>query len=346
MKNKGASTSGFTLVELLVVIGIFGVILAGILKVFDTSNYTYKVQEEIVAMHQNVRVAKMFLERDVRMAGCGMKNFNMSDERIYALVFENASGATGSDRLTLSYMDYDAGACGSSPTGSPAPCDDLPMLTLAGTMPLSSAEAEVTQDLTHADYSAWDDDCYCGGTVYTQPKPGYMVIITAPDGSKSDVVFVTGVQPNSNKIQNGPNFTAEDGITYDNKILNSYPAGSTIDFFKRDNFTEVIYDIQDSVLRRNSEPIAEDIDDLQFAFGLDTSDDGSVDTWINDADLTDTEKDQVRSVRIGVLGRTAQEHRGVSAPRPALEDHAAGQTSDGYRRKLLQVTVKVRNLGL
>ena len=77
---------GFTMVEMLVVLGIFSGILAGVLKVFDTTNYTYKVQEEVAAMQQNVRVSKMFLERDIRMAGCGIgEDFNFHGSRIYAI---------------------------------------------------------------------------------------------------------------------------------------------------------------------------------------------------------------------------------------------------------------------
>ena len=297
-------------------------------------------------MHQNVRIAKMFLERDVRMAGCGMQNLYMDDERVYALTFENANGTTESDKLTINYIDYDVGSCGVSPTGTPDPCDQLPLLTLAGTMPVNSSEAEVNEDLESAPYSAWDEDCYCGGTTYTQPQPGFAMIITAPDGSHSDVVFLTGTQPNSDKIQNGPNFTADDGITYDNKVLNSYPAGSTISFFNNNQVTEIEYELTNNILTRNGNPIAEDMEDLQFAFGLDTDADNFIDSWINDTDLTDIQKDQVRQVRITVLGRTASEHRGHSEIRPAIEDHAAAGTTDGFRRKQLEVTVKVRNLGL
>ena len=129
------------------------------LKVFDVSNFTYMVQEEVAAMQQNVRVAKMFLERDVRMAGCGLNDFSMGDDRVYALTFENG-GTTGSDRLTINYIDYGAGECGDDPLGLVDPCDDLPKLTLKGAMPLNSAEAEVNEDLESAPYTAWDEDCY------------------------------------------------------------------------------------------------------------------------------------------------------------------------------------------
>lgn len=340
MPKARQKESGFTLIELLVTIAVFGIILTGILKVFNLHYRSYAVQEEIAAMQQNIRVAKMFLERDVRMAACSMANLSQEDGRVYPLIFENAQGATGSDKLTIMYVDYGAAPCGDSGDPNTPPCDHLPQLMLTNSMPQNSAEAVVNEDLTQAPYSAWDDDCFCGGTTYTQPTPGFKVIITSPNGSQSDVVYLTGVQPFSNKLQNAP----YSGFT--NKVLNTYPAGSTIIFFNEDALTEVAYDVVDGVLRRNTQPVAENIEDLQFAFGLDTDDDGTVDSWINNADLTDSQKDQVRSVRISVLGRTAKEDGSFSGSRPAVEDHAASETSDGYRRKLLQVTVKVRNLGL
>jgi type IV pilus assembly protein PilW len=346
MQEERNRSSGFSLVEMMVVVAISGVVFAGVLNVFTTSNTAYLVQQEIAALQQNIRVSKMFLGRDIRMAGFGLNDFSMGDQKLYAFTFDNdtTDGDAGSDKLTIRYLDIATGGCGESGTGTPEPCSDLPPLTLKATMPLNAAEAEVNEDLTTAPYSAWDDDCWCGKE-YTQPQPGFAIIITSPDGTKSDVVFLTGTQPNSDKIQNGPNFTADDGITYENKVLNSYPAGSTISFFNLEQYTEVTYNLVDGVLMRNSQPIAGDIDDLQFAFGLDTDGDTYVDSWVNDADLTDTQKTQVRLVRVNVLGRTESEHRGYSDTRQALEDNGAASSSDGYRRKLLQWTVKARNLG-
>ena len=57
-------------------------------------------------------------------------------------------------------------------------------------------------------------------------------------------------------------------------------------------------------------------------------------------------KYRVRMIRISILGRTASEHRGYDTSRPAIEDNPAAGSTDGYRRKLLQVTVDIRNMGL
>lgn len=350
--------SGFTLIEILVTMAIFGVILGGILKVYDTNNYTYRVQEEMVAMHQNVRVAKMFLERDTRMAGCGVgAKFGFGGETNFAIENQNG-GSAGSDLLTIRYIDYEAGTCGTDPSGVNAPCSDLPPLTLSGTMPVAASTANVKEEFDNPTYTAWwQDGCYCGDTTYTQPTLNFTAIITSPDGTKSDIVIVTkAVNTGSlDNLENGANVTYE-GHVYENKIINGFEDGSTISFLNVSTFTEIKYYLENGVLLRETktlindtpliDPIAEDIDDLQFAFGLDTDADGTVDAWLNNADLTNDQKLQVRLVRISVLGRTATEHRGYANVRPALEDHAVATTTDGFRRKLIQVTVKVRNLGL
>lgn len=60
---------GFTLVELIVVIGIFSIVMAAIYSVFVRSNRVYIAQEEVVAAQQEARSALEILGREIRMAG-------------------------------------------------------------------------------------------------------------------------------------------------------------------------------------------------------------------------------------------------------------------------------------
>ncbi len=60
---------GFTLVELIVVIGIFSIVMAAIYSVFVRSNRVYISQEEVVAAQQEARSALEILGREIRMAG-------------------------------------------------------------------------------------------------------------------------------------------------------------------------------------------------------------------------------------------------------------------------------------
>ncbi len=359
------SEFGFTLIELLIALAISSIFLAGVIQIFSTSSTSYSLQEDMAAMQQNIRVGKMFIERDVRMAGCEMSdklNYSgIANNAIYPIDFTDG-GATGSDTLTIKYVDLNNMSCaGNAP----------PPLTLTSEMPQSSAVAIVNQNLTISPYTKWYDGFNCPGNPSCDPTTGfctaqggqygYKVIITSPDGTMSDVLNITSVIPNSNKLQN--NASQLFGGT-GNKILNSYPAGSTISFFNENSLTIVTYSYNaaDGTLHRTScsttstlnttcspvnnstTTIAENIEDLQFAFGLDTTGSGSVDTWVNSADLTTTQQPQVRLVRINILGRTAHQHPGQTSTRPAIENHTAATVADHYSRQLLTTTVEVRNM--
>jgi hypothetical protein len=92
------------------------------------------------------------------------------------------------------------------------------------------------------------------------------------------------------------------------------------------------------------QPLAEDIEDMQLEFGIDTSApaDGIVDSFVaNPATLS-----QVRQVRLQFIARTRLPEAGWSETRPALGNHAAGATTDGYRRRTYDLVLDVRNSGV
>jgi type IV pilus assembly protein PilW len=60
---------GFTLIELLVTIAIAGVVMAGVWAAYYTQQKSYRNQEEIAAVQQNLRAAMTLMGREIRMAG-------------------------------------------------------------------------------------------------------------------------------------------------------------------------------------------------------------------------------------------------------------------------------------
>ena len=137
-----------------------------------------------------------------------------------------------------------------------------------------------------------------------------------------------------------------------NKQLNTFPAGSFVTFFTPAQMHKATYYVATdgngiSALYRDTgsggEVIAEHIEDFQCAFELA---DG---TLVNDRDLTAAEIPEIRLVTINILGRSAHPHVQAGGKfdgqRMALEDQVAGP-ADNFRRRLLTVTVKVRNFDL
>jgi type IV pilus assembly protein PilW len=382
---KRLNNIGFSLIELLIVLAISGVVMGAIFQVFNSSQRAFIVQDDVAETQQNVRVAKMFLERDVRMAGSGMMDMGSPDASIiYPLEFFNSDGATGTDKITILYKKLNAEGCDPDPTGTLNSCSDLPNLTLSGTMPPTATTANIVEDLGSStlplppslSYDQWDEDCYCSGTTYTSPQHQMPFIVSTPGGNSSVLLIETTANNTGglDNLGNAPNTVpqAPNDSLYDllalqvntsltNKTLNTFPDGSTISFFNIDSVYKATYYIANNAngapclyrdsLSNSGELIAEHVEDLQANFGLDTTGNAVVDSWVHAPtsgagnELSDTQKDQIRMVKISVLARTAHEHRDFMGNRPAIEDHVAGG-NDGYRRRLLTFTVKVRNFGL
>ena len=68
---------GITLIELLVALTISGMLVAGLYRTFVSQQHTFTVQEQVVDMQQNVRLAINRMTRELRMAGFGRIEFHL-----------------------------------------------------------------------------------------------------------------------------------------------------------------------------------------------------------------------------------------------------------------------------
>jgi len=68
---KISKVKGLTLIELLIAMTISAILIAAIYRTFIRQQKTYTVQEQVVDMQQNVRVAINRMMREIRMAGFG-----------------------------------------------------------------------------------------------------------------------------------------------------------------------------------------------------------------------------------------------------------------------------------
>ncbi|MBU2455482.1 MAG: PilW family protein, partial [Proteobacteria bacterium] len=75
-----------TLIEIMVVLVISGVIIAGIYQSFTTQNKSYLIQEQTVAMQQSLRAGFDMMAREIRMAG-----YDPTESGLYAIT---SAGAT------------------------------------------------------------------------------------------------------------------------------------------------------------------------------------------------------------------------------------------------------------
>ena len=90
------SNAGFSLVELMVVVVLFGLVMSALFTVYQTHQRSAYVQEEVVEVQQNLRISVDDISRDIRMAG-----FMIPPTDFPIDSFGNNSGLGGSDTITI-----------------------------------------------------------------------------------------------------------------------------------------------------------------------------------------------------------------------------------------------------
>ena len=68
--SKTTSRGGFTLVEILIALGISGVLFSGIYYAYSSQQKSHIIQEQVSAMQRNLQSGMHFMEREIRMARC------------------------------------------------------------------------------------------------------------------------------------------------------------------------------------------------------------------------------------------------------------------------------------
>src|SRR4030042_2304765 len=81
-EEKRMNKRGLTLIELLVVLVISSILIAGIYRTFIGQQHTYTVQEQVVDMQQNVRMAINQMVREIRMGGFGRQDTGTSNNGV------------------------------------------------------------------------------------------------------------------------------------------------------------------------------------------------------------------------------------------------------------------------
>ena len=84
--------SGFTMVELLVVLAVSSIVLTLMYQVYISQLKTYTTQQELIDMQQNMRAALYLMEREIRMAGHG-PNGGVADPAITTAQIDNIAFA-------------------------------------------------------------------------------------------------------------------------------------------------------------------------------------------------------------------------------------------------------------
>jgi prepilin-type N-terminal cleavage/methylation domain-containing protein len=296
---------GVTLIELMIVLVIAGILVAGIYTLFATQQRSYFVQDRVAGIQQDARAVLNIMARDIRMAG-----------------FVSGAGSTsgfsdGTTTFAISGFNYAL-----NPINSAAAPDALTVVLGVDELGvvLSTAGTLVTLD-NNVDPS--------NTFIAFDLQPG-MLYQSVPDGT--NVISVTNF-PSGDTTVGGKAYGVQ-AITYQvqNGTLQRAVNGGTPQPMAGDGETTVVEDLQFAYQVAGSNDWIYDDDTAAWPGGSNFAD-------IEMVRINVTVRTAVEDATVQDEVPTAQFNQ------PALEDHTAGLTGpDGFRRRVYTTEVKVRNL--
>jgi type IV pilus assembly protein PilW len=331
---RGQKEGGFTLVELMVSLAMTAFLIGAIYLTFGVQRQRFATEEQIIEIQQNGRVAMEFLSREVRMAGfwgCSTPGVftntlrGQATDILYRMfpveglnnvAAGNSYGAKGgTDILFLSYANGESRMSIKTDMGSntdPIHVSTHGLVAVGDIVVISDCSHTSVFQVTNVDVAADGND-------------------TLRHDDNSTV---------SGSAQVPGNQTADLAHQYGNGSF-AYPMIAKHYWVTSDNTLRV---------NGNTNPIAQNIENLQLEYGTDNNGDKSPDLWNNAANVANWSS--VIAVRIHIQTRTAKEEKGFTNTRTysfqnmpgSVDDRAqTGPYNDRYNRFVVERSVALRN---
>ncbi len=328
---RNRSQRGFTLIEMMVALVLFAAVTAGMMSVAVTMTNGYRDQEVTIATETSTRSAIEFMSQGLRGASPGVSDPNkVTDVTSCVATAQNNAFRVEQNLAVVGLASTPDAFTVVMPVGQV-------LTTTASTFTGTTVQVSSAEELRVNDQVLVTDHDV-GSIMRIQAislTPGIDQVTMAPFGGCGTVAFPIGAT-----------------------VIRVMRARFSVGFLAGENVPMLFMDADAEGVQFIPEPIAEGIEDMQIAVGID--DDANkvinaenapsavADEWHgnNAGDVAYTNQAGVRAIRITLVARTAKEATGINAYRlPASEDRAANALTDNYRRRLLSSTIEVRNLG-
>lgn len=341
INNRPAlSEKGFTLIELIIAMAVASIVALSGFALFSTNNWSYQIQEDVGEAQQNGRIALDRIARDIRGSGFGLSESDLpltigDSGELSAPITVTDGGATGRDEIIILGIGYEEGVlvepnenkqeyiCYQSTSGSKIFDSDSKKVLAA--RKYISIDGIVFAEL---DTTVVASTSTCGVS-----DEGTQL----PLGSPSKLPA---------KIESGTVYILQ-AIRY--KIIDTTPDSEPPCTTESPCLKSLDYT---GLRAANNQVVAENIDDLQFAYGIDVNSDGIMDDNADGVagyaatDFLDDPPDDkyIVAVRASISAKTRRrDPKGLSFTPPALENKTAG-AADRYRRRVFTRLIKMRNI--
>jgi prepilin-type N-terminal cleavage/methylation domain-containing protein len=320
MTERRAAAAGFTLIEMMIAMLLLSVVVAGLVASLLVIGRAQAASARVDVAQAGVRAALDLVTRDVQMASAGARSGTLSQ----------GSGAPAQVQAVVV-------------TDSTTGPDRLDLVLVD---PKGFATALTAYDGTQ-------------GAITVDNTTNFNVgdTIQLSDFTVGALLQVTGIGAGSLSL-----------ATPTNPLPRSYIPGNyvfrsrVVSYYVDTSF----FGAQDPVLMidpdgagpQPAQPLAEGIEDLQFALGFDFNNDGVIssvgvnpgdDEWVFNVagETAPASLAQLRSVRVTLVARTTTAVGNATlGTRPAAEDHPGASAPDPYPRRVLHSEITVRNFNL
>lgn len=318
--------AGFGLVELMIAMAIGLLLLGGIGYVYLGSSAAFRTTDNLSRVQENARYALEVMSRDIRMAGyigCG----NIAAMTVKTI----ASPPVPAMSINNALLGYNNGSGWTNPsTVSRVAGDVLSIMaafggnaTLAGNLRPSNANVQINgnpNSFVQGDVLVVTD-CANADVFKVTNTPGNSGTVTLAHGSGTNSGNRTGIYGKDAFVMR------VDQYSY---FIGNNAAGNR-------SLYRVGFDA-------NAEELVEHVHDMQFRYGLDTNDDGTVDSY----SATPGNWTQVVSVTINLLIRSPDNNVATAAQSVTFNNSTfnASAAAVADRTRLYQVyssTIGVRN---
>lgn len=319
--------SGMSLIELMIAMVILGIVIAAAFNVAYTVMNSYRDHRRAMAVERSARGSMSVLADAIRNASPGVENAQITD-------LVGCSTLTG-----INVVNQTSGP------------DTLQIVYASGAV-ITSIRQVFNQDSTEM--------IVLDGSGL---KAGDQVLVTDFD-NRGHIMAVSDVTDNGGDytlaLASAPSSMCSPAPTaFSYAVLSTVIKAQVAEFSVDDSgAVPVLMMDRDGAGAEDPEPVAEGIEDLQIAIGIDEDGDGEVsadapdgvDEWFyNHADDTDPAlaitARPYRALRITVVARSVDETTAqATSIRPKAEDHDAATSADVYRRRSLSTRIEIRNL--
>lgn len=311
LKNKSA----FSLIELLIVIGVGSILIASLASIFVSQSKTYSKYSDIGEIEQSARGVLDYMAREIRMAGAGMLDKD----------YKFKGGVSISNFFNISSIN--------STTSSDAIRIRGNFQGVFGIISTTGGGTDINDEAIKVSYK--EKATFSAGN-----------FITINDKNNSEIRKIINVSADKKTIS----FANGDGLDFPHKNGTIFNGIQELRYYVDSNGT----------LRRNNfeangnQPILENVESLQFQYGIDVNNDGVIDGWVNyigepfnfNGVNISTTINMIKQVNILLLVRGTVPDENIydtKIYKIADQSYQPPESLRRYRRILFNTTVTLRN---